>query len=115
VCHIQRSCGYALRPTLTVAEIAAIVSAVRTVSPDIIVTVDNCYGEFTEAVEPGAVGADLVMGSLIKNPGGTLATGALQVGAVATGVLHGVAALLIRSTGCATPAATRPAATSDAD
>ena len=75
MCHIQRSCGYALRPTLTIAEIATIVAAIRSADPDVIITVDNCYGEFTEACEPTAVGADLVMGSLIKNPGGSLATG----------------------------------------
>lgn len=76
MCHIQRSCGYALRPTLTVAEVGAAVAAVRALDATIVVTVDNCYGEFTEALEPGHVGADLVMGSLIKNPGGTIATGA---------------------------------------
>lgn len=76
VCHIQRSCGYTLRPTMTVAEIEEAVRAVKAVDPTIVCTVDNCYGEFTEASEPGHAGADLVMGSLIKNPGGTLATGA---------------------------------------
>lgn len=77
MCHIQRSCGYQIRPTLTVAEIRAAVAAVRAVDDSIVVTVDNCYGEFTEGEEPGHAGADLLMGSLIKNPGGTIATGAL--------------------------------------
>lgn len=75
VCHIQRSCGYTLRPTLTVAEIGRAVAAIRAVDPGIVITVDNCYGEFTEAEEPGHAGADLVMGSLIKNPGGNIVTG----------------------------------------
>lgn len=75
VCHIQRSCGYALRRTLTVAEIGEVVTVVRAVDASIVVTVDNCYGEFTEVLEPGHAGADLIMGSMIKNPGGTLAAG----------------------------------------
>jgi cystathionine beta-lyase family protein involved in aluminum resistance len=73
VVHVQRSCGYALRPTLSVREIARVVECVKRQDPDAIVAVDNCYGEFTERLEPCAVGADLVMGSLIKNAGGTLA------------------------------------------
>jgi cystathionine beta-lyase family protein involved in aluminum resistance len=82
VCHIQRSCGYALRPTLTIADIRAAITTIRQVDSSIIITVDNCYGEFTEEEEPGHAGADLVMGSLIKNPGGTLAPGATRLGMV---------------------------------
>ena len=70
---IQRSCGYTLRSSLAVADIGAIVSAVKAARPDCVVMVDNCYGEFTETCEPNAVGADLVAGSLIKNPGGGIA------------------------------------------
>jgi cystathionine beta-lyase family protein involved in aluminum resistance len=70
---IQRSRGYSLRPALTVSEIGEIVSAAKNANPDIIIMVDNCYGEFTEACEPTEVGADLIVGSLIKNPGGGIA------------------------------------------
>lgn len=70
VAYIQRSRGYSLRPSLPVADIANIVKMVKAINPNIIVLVDNCYGEFTEAHEPTAVGADLIAGSLIKNPGG---------------------------------------------
>lgn len=70
---IQRSCGYTLRHSLSVAEIGAICAAIKSVRPDCIVMVDNCYGEFTETLEPTAVGADLAAGSLIKNPGGGIA------------------------------------------
>ncbi len=70
---IQRSRGYQDRPTLSVAQIAEAVSFVKSVRPDLIVMVDNCYGEFTERTEPSEYGADLVVGSLIKNPGGGLA------------------------------------------
>ncbi len=73
VVHIQRSRGYSLRPSLTVEKIGEIVKAVRSVRPDAIVFVDNCYGEFAEKTEPTAVGADLMAGSLIKNPGGGIA------------------------------------------
>lgn len=75
VAHTQRSCGYALRPTLTVQEIGRAVQVIKDQDPSVLVLVDNCYGEFTEELEPTAVGADLVMGSLIKNAGGTLAPG----------------------------------------
>ncbi|MCI5752091.1 MAG: methionine gamma-lyase family protein [Oscillospiraceae bacterium] len=71
--YIQRSRGYSLRPTLTVDKIAEIIKAAKGSNPDIIVIVDNCYGEFTEKTEPIAAGADLIVGSLIKNPGGGLA------------------------------------------
>ena len=70
---IQRSCGYSLRHSLSVAEIAALCTAIKTARPKCIVMVDNCYGEFTEEMEPTAVGADLAVGSLIKNPGGGIA------------------------------------------
>ncbi|CAG9461559.1 unnamed protein product [Pedinophyceae sp. YPF-701] len=72
---VQRSCGYALRPTLTIEEVGACVRAVKEADPDCLVLVDNCYGEFVEAKEPPAVGADLCMGSLIKNGGGTIVPG----------------------------------------
>lgn len=71
--HIQRSRGYSVRPSLTVADIEKIVQAVRRKSPETIVFVDNCYGEFVERQEPTQVGADLMAGSLIKNPGGGIA------------------------------------------
>ena len=70
---IQRSCGYSLRESLSVAEIGAVCSAIKAIKPDCIVMVDNCYGEFTEACEPTSVGVDLIAGSLIKNPGGGIA------------------------------------------
>ena len=70
---VQRSKGYLNRKTLSVAEIGALVSFVRSIRPEVYVVVDNCYGEFVDTVEPCAVGADLVIGSLIKNPGGGMA------------------------------------------
>lgn len=70
---IQRSRGYATRPSLSVEEIGAICDAIHSVRTDVAILVDNCYGEFVEEKEPTEVGADLVMGSLIKNPGGGLA------------------------------------------
>lgn len=73
VVYIQRSRGYTLRPSLSVSEIGEISAAVHKVSPGTDVFVDNCYGEFTETVEPSATGADLIAGSLIKNPGGGIA------------------------------------------
>ncbi|MEW5301074.1 MAG: hypothetical protein WDW36_003956 [Sanguina aurantia] len=75
VAHIQRSCGYALRPTLSIDDIERAIKVIKAQDPNIIVTVDNCYGEFTDVREPPDVGADLCMGSLIKNPGGTISTG----------------------------------------
>ena len=71
--YIQRSSGYSLRPSLTVSDIAEIVKAAKGANPDIIVMVDNCYGEFTEKTEPASAGADIIVGSLIKNPGGGIA------------------------------------------
>lgn len=73
MCYIQRSRGYAARPALTLAEIAAISQAAKRANPDIIVMVDNCYGEFTQTKEPVQCGADIMAGSLIKNPGGGIA------------------------------------------
>lgn len=70
---IQRSRGYEARKALSIAEIGQIVTAVKTASPETIVVVDNCYGEFTETQEPTYVGADIIAGSLIKNPGGGIA------------------------------------------
>ena len=70
---IQRSRGYSDRRSLSVREIGEIVSVVRCVNPDVRIMVDNCYGEFTDTLEPGHIGADLLAGSLIKNPGGGLA------------------------------------------
>lgn len=71
---IQRSCGYSWRPSLAIAEIEKIVRLVKQQNPDTVCFVDNCYGEFTDNCEPPAVGADLIAGSLIKNPGGTIVT-----------------------------------------
>lgn len=71
--YIQRSRGYSLRPSLTVEEIERLCRAVREVSPETVIMVDNCYGEFTQTREPCDVGADLCAGSLIKNPGGGIA------------------------------------------
>lgn len=70
---IQRSRGYATRASLSVEKIAEIIKAIRSVNPTVNILVDNCYGEFVETIEPSQVGADLIMGSLIKNPGGGLA------------------------------------------
>jgi cystathionine beta-lyase family protein involved in aluminum resistance len=69
---IQRSCGYSWRPSLSIDDIEKIVYLVKQQNPDTVCFVDNCYGEFTSDREPTAVGADLMAGSLIKNPGGTI-------------------------------------------
>ena len=71
--YIQRSRGYSTRPSLKIEDIKKIIDAVKEVSPESIIMVDNCYGEFVEKQEPCEVGADLVAGSLIKNPGGGIA------------------------------------------
>ncbi len=73
VCHIQRSRGYANRPAFDLATIGRIVQAVKAANPKAVVLVDNCYGTFTQTEEPTAVGADLIVGSLIKNAGGGIA------------------------------------------
>ena len=71
---IQRSCGYSWRPSLSIAEIEKIIHIVKQQNPNTVCFVDNCYGEFIDTQEPTHVGADLIAGSLIKNPGGTLVT-----------------------------------------
>jgi len=70
---IQRSKGYQTRPTFSVGRIGELIQFIKGIKPDIICMVDNCYGEFVETIEPSDVGADMVVGSLIKNPGGGLA------------------------------------------
>ena len=70
---IQRSKGYQTRPSFSVSQIGELIAFVKTIKPDVICMVDNCYGEFVETIEPSDVGADMVVGSLIKNPGGGLA------------------------------------------
>ena len=70
---IQRSKGYSMRPTLSVEQIGELIAFIRGIKPQVKIMVDNCYGEFVEAIEPSEVGADMVVGSLIKNPGGGLA------------------------------------------
>lgn len=69
---IQKSKGYSFRPSLSCDDIAKIINTVKTINPNTVCIVDNCYGEFTEKIEPTNVGADLIAGSLIKNPGGGL-------------------------------------------
>jgi cystathionine beta-lyase family protein involved in aluminum resistance len=73
VAYLQRSRGYSLRPSITIDEIKIIAEIIKKVSQDIIFVVDNCYGEFVEKQEPTDVGADMIIGSLIKNPGGGIA------------------------------------------
>ncbi|EOY12816.1 Uncharacterized protein TCM_031333 isoform 1 [Theobroma cacao] len=70
---IQRSCGYSWRRSLSVNEIGRAIKIIKMQNPNCLVMVDNCYGEFVESIEPPMVGADLIAGSLIKNPGGTIA------------------------------------------
>ena len=70
---IQRSKGYATRPTFSVQQIGELIAFCKRIKPDVICMVDNCYGEFVETIEPSDVGADMIVGSLIKNPGGGLA------------------------------------------
>ncbi len=70
---IQRSKGYSYRPTFSVAQIGELITFIKDIKPDVVCMVDNCYGEFVETIEPTEVGADLCVGSLIKNPGGGLA------------------------------------------
>lgn len=73
VVAIQRSRGYAARPSFTIEKIKEMCDFVKTVAPEVVIFVDNCYGEFAELLEPTQVGADLMAGSLIKNPGGGIA------------------------------------------
>lgn len=70
---IQRSKGYQTRPTFSVSQIGELIAFIKGIKPDVICMVDNCYGEFVETIEPSDVGADMIVGSLIKNPGGGLA------------------------------------------
>jgi cystathionine beta-lyase family protein involved in aluminum resistance len=81
---IQRSKGYATRPTFSVTQIGELISFCKSIKPDVLVMVDNCYGEFVETIEPSDVGADMVVGSLIKNPGGGLA----PIGGYIAGTRH---------------------------
>ena len=81
---IQRSKGYATRPTFSVTQIGELIAYCKSIKPDVIVMVDNCYGEFVETIEPSDVGADMVVGSLIKNPGGGLA----PIGGYIAGTQH---------------------------
>ena len=71
---IQRSKGYATRPTFSVTQIGELIAFCKAIKPDVKIMVDNCYGEFVETIEPSDVGADMIVGSLIKNPGGGLAS-----------------------------------------
>lgn len=73
VVTIQRSKGYQTRPTFSVKQIGELIAFVKSIKPELICMVDNCYGEFVETIEPSDVGADMTVGSLIKNPGGGLA------------------------------------------
>lgn len=73
LCTIQRSKGYATRPTFSVQQIGELIAFIKSIRSDIICMVDNCYGEFVETIEPSDMGADMIVGSLIKNPGGGLA------------------------------------------
>ena len=94
VIGIQRSRGYDWRASFTVAEIKNIVKRVKAIKPDVLVFVDNCYGEFTELLEPTQVGVDLMAGSLIKNPGGGLA----ETGGYIAGTASAVEAAAYRLT-----------------
>ncbi len=98
VVFIQRSKGYLNRKTLTVAEIGEAVRFVKSISPGTYVVVDNCYGEFTEKTEPTAVGAHMIIGSLIKNPGGGMA----ETGGYIAGTARAVelASYRLTSVGC---------------
>ncbi|MBR2293778.1 MAG: methionine gamma-lyase family protein [Clostridia bacterium] len=98
VVFIQRSKGYLNRKTLSVAQIGAIIPLVRELAPNAYVVVDNCYGEFTETIEPTAVGADMIIGSLIKNPGGGMA----ETGGYIAGTARAVelASYRLTSVGC---------------
>ncbi len=98
VVFIQRSKGYLNRKTLSVDDIGAIIPLIRSLAPNAYVVVDNCYGEFTETREPTAVGADMIIGSLIKNPGGGMA----ETGGYIAGTSRAVelASYRLTSVGC---------------
>ncbi len=100
VIFVQRSKGYLNRRTLTVAQIGELVRFVKGIAPDAFVVVDNCYGEFVETSEPCAVGADMMIGSLIKNPGGGMA----ETGGYIAGTRRAVtlAGYRLTSVGCGT-------------
>ena len=98
VIFIQRSKGYLNRKTLSVDDIGDIISFVRPLCPDAYVVVDNCYGEFTETREPTAVGADMIIGSLIKNPGGGMAESGGYIAGTARAVE--LASYRLTSVGC---------------
>lgn len=74
IAYIQRSRGYSTRPSYTVSDIERFIKAIKSADPNVVVMVDNCYGEFVDKIEPLDVGADIMMGSLIKNPGGGIAS-----------------------------------------
>ncbi len=98
VVFIQRSKGYLNRKTLSVAQIGELIPVVKSICPKAYVVVDNCYGEFTETREPTALGADLIIGSLIKNPGGGMA----ETGGYVAGTARAVelASYRLTSVGC---------------
>ena len=73
IAYIQRSRGYSLRTAFTIAELQQLCQTIRKANPEIIIMTDNCYGEFVEELEPPAIGADIIIGSMIKNPGGGIA------------------------------------------
>ena len=98
VIFVQRSKGYLNRRTLTVAEIGELVKFVKSLSPNTYVVVDNCYGEFTETLEPTAYGADMIIGSLIKNPGGGMAESGGYIAGTARAVE--LASYRLTSVGC---------------
>ena len=83
---IQRSKGYATRPTFSVTQIGELIAFCKEIKPDVIVMVDNCYGEFVETIEPSDVGADMIVGSLIKNPGGGLASSGGYIAGTRAGI-----------------------------
>ncbi len=98
VVFIQRSKGYLNRKTLSVDDIGSVIEFVRSIKPDVYVVVDNCYGEFTETREPTAVGADMIIGSLIKNPGGGMAESGGYIAGTAKAVE--LASYRLTSVGC---------------
>ena len=98
VVFIQRSKGYLNRKTLSVDDIGKVIEFVRSITPDVYVVVDNCYGEFTETREPCAVGADMIIGSLIKNPGGGMAESGGYIAGTAKAVE--LASYRLTSVGC---------------
>ena len=98
VVFIQRSKGYLNRKTLSVDEIGEVIKFVRSIKSDVYVVVDNCYGEFTETREPCAVGADMIIGSLIKNPGGGMAESGGYIAGTARAVE--LASYRLTSVGC---------------